>query len=610
MSKINIILYPRSYNKRGGESLHSVQGVTEDGRSVNIKLRLHESQKNNPHAPSIAEFSREDIGASNPCQANINNGPDNKHGILLFTDCIRSQSKGIETYEAKWGTVLANTSNSPAPLVGIGRMVVNKSTPFINTAKRKLQKAIADQDRDEIEKLNKDINNPSKYSYPVIMYYPEDIQEVVSTDIDNFKMISQEYLSKYSYDGHASGIMIRLVNLKGRIIDNSYTEVISRYIAAEGRNQNPLETIEYFIENIEPKMAINYFANPSLKLQIIPLLRVTSAVYSIKYYSKENQLSFTKSHYYKGETEDTDELEPCVCNVATRVSYNGDFDKMLLSRVYALTSPLGHPARMDSKGRMSMLFENEDAKLAQRDVSQEEIKKSDIGLSFESLPTRAIWIIKGDQAPIIKETKNEDKDSEKIKLVVQPKEEESLKEETKEVVNDTIDDSHSEKILEMLNDVNDVDGQSLEEDIQETETINESEENESNIEISDNNELEHVNLDTSPKENENESYNKDDSEESLEIAPDFDDVFNLDDNEHDDNNEIKDSNNSSNKAQSQEDNVKNNDEISHDTQNETEDLSEITSHKKEEVIHENVSTTTKQEDKKLTGLAAFMNKKK
>jgi len=406
MSKISIILYPRTYNKRGAENLHSVQGITDDGRNVNVKLRVPEDQKDNPFAPSIIEFSRDDIEAKMACQADLKNGPDDRYGMLLFTDCIRTKNKDTETYEAQWATVLAFRKSKPSPLIGLGRISINKETAKINRIHRSISSLESEGKIEDAKEERKGLLNPDNYNYPVIMYYPEDMYSGISTDIDGFKSNALQALSKYDYDGHSPGLMIRLINNKNRVVKDSYFELISRHIGSEGRNQTPFETIDYFVKYIESKLSVSYFKDSSLKLEFIPILRVASAIYSIKFYAQKQQIKFIENHYYSSQFENGKEGAPVLSKIATRVSYSSDYDKMLLSKAYSLSAPLGHPVRLDSKGRFTHLFENEIAKKAQEDVKESDLIESKIGLSFHSIPTRAIWLVNTENNILSTEEKN------------------------------------------------------------------------------------------------------------------------------------------------------------------------------------------------------------
>lgn len=84
-----IVFYPRKYNKRGEEALHSVQGVDSAGNEINVKLRISSALMSHEGCPSIAEFSRTDRKAKMACSASPENSPENPDGILLFTHCER-----------------------------------------------------------------------------------------------------------------------------------------------------------------------------------------------------------------------------------------------------------------------------------------------------------------------------------------------------------------------------------------------------------------------------------------------------------------------------------------------------------------------------------------
>lgn len=139
-SKI-IILYPRTYNQRGVESLHSVEGLTHDGRLVNIKLRVQGNVRMAEATPSISRFAKRDIRESKlSCLASEDNGPNNPSGILVFTDCEEDTNnrKSVVSYISRWAQILRSGHNAGAygssgdlPFIGLGRLFIDKETKKI-----------------------------------------------------------------------------------------------------------------------------------------------------------------------------------------------------------------------------------------------------------------------------------------------------------------------------------------------------------------------------------------------------------------------------------------------------------------------------------------------
>lgn len=388
---INLILYPRTYNKRGDISLHSVQGVTPEGKVINVKLRLEEAPRDIERAPSIAEFSREDRKAKQACIATPDNGPDNREGVLLFSRAHSEgeNKKGVESYVAKWAAVLSSDSDSPEPVIGLGRMEIVKTNRFLDKVKRDLNAAIQNNVIADIERLEALLTNSENYKYPAILYYPEELNTSPSSDIEKFRLTASVALTKHTAHGVTGGLMVRLVNKNKRLIKKSYQEFFSRYITGEQRYQTAEETISYFIENNKDL----YFSDSDLFIDFIPIARINNGPRGNKYYGKTQRYDLANKLYYASDES------PLLCQVAIRVTIFDDTDNTLLSRMNAISAPLGHPMRLDSNGRFSYLCTDEEVKLAQKQISTNELVEIPIGLSVNTLPSRALWMIMGEDAP-------------------------------------------------------------------------------------------------------------------------------------------------------------------------------------------------------------------
>lgn len=389
---ISIILYPRSYNKRGDVSLHSVRGVTHDGKEINIKLRLDEAPRDIEKAPSIAEFSREDRRAKQACIATPDNGPDNREGVLLFSrahsDGTNKKGKGIESYVAKWATVLASDSDNADPIIGLGRMEIKESNSQTTKIRREIN--ALNESGGDTSSLEKKLSDPENFNYPAIIYYPKEMIRVESGDIESFRDQASSALRIHTLHGITGGLMIRNVDNDGKIFDKSYVEFFSRFKNSEQKYQTPEETIDYFIKNNK-----QYF-NSDNNIEFIPIVRINNGPRGNKYYGKNQRYNLTKKTYYD------EDGNPLLCDVAVRVTVFDDTDNTLLSRMSAVSAPLGHPMRLDISGRFSRILINEDEKLAQKKINEEDAIEYEIGLSSDSMPFRANWIIMGESPPVVK----------------------------------------------------------------------------------------------------------------------------------------------------------------------------------------------------------------
>ncbi|WP_025562566.1 hypothetical protein [Psychromonas sp. SP041] len=399
---LNIVLYPRSYNKRGGESLHSVQGVTDDGRLINVKLRIPEEFQQKENSPSIIEFSRIDAKAKQSCFASPENSPMNREGVLLFSKATYDGvgSLGCDTYVAKWANVLAQNAESPDPILGIGRVEIKKNEVLINSLNQKLIAAKEINNKDTIEKIEKEIINPANFNFSLINYHYEFIKSDIEPSIDELRSKTTDSFSNKNIVGAVPGFFIRALNNKGRIIASSYMEFFAKYNNLEERYQTFFEMTNHFINIVIPTLKFDYFSSEIQSLEVCPLSKIITGKLGKKHFGQKYKYDFLRRMFYSNNANHAIEIsEPILTKISAKITAYDD--KSLLSRVYTTSHSLGSPKRLDIKGRFSGIFEDEDAKLSQFPISDENINPKPIGVSYNRLPLRSSWIINGDSAPTI-----------------------------------------------------------------------------------------------------------------------------------------------------------------------------------------------------------------
>lgn len=353
---ISIILYPRSYNKRGHHSLHSAQGLTPDGREVNVKLRLEEKHLGQDYAPSIAEFAREDRKATRACIASGDNGPGNREGILLFTQAIPDSKSNApqETYIAKWASVLAEDSESPEPFFGFARMQISKNSSAIVKLKEKLQDAIkAGASPTDIMALESRIQDTRNYSYPAIFYYPEFGTELKDGDQETFFTTLAESVSKHSHNNLLGGCQLRWTDSEGRIDPATYKEIFPRFDGTK----NAFETPTAFAQRVIRDFSRDLLKSKGGNIEVIPLIRINTGQASSAHYGQQNRFEMVKRLYYD------ESGRPLLCRASARISYYEHNGRTYLSRLHALTEPLGDPRRLSLSGQFDKLFLGEKPKL-------------------------------------------------------------------------------------------------------------------------------------------------------------------------------------------------------------------------------------------------------
>lgn len=251
-----IIFYPRDYNKRGDASLHSVTGVTSDGEEINVKLRIDEEFASGKRAPSISELSRVDRKARSPAMASKNNCAENHEGVILFSQVIfekRDRSRNINSYIAGWATVLCEDSDSPHPIIGLGRIKVKKDSIALNALKNKLKTNLTPEER---ERVINAIDDPKNFDYSTILYRPDLQIEInnVSNAVEAMDK-SRSFFDELHKDNISFGFYIVSCDEDGNPIPNTSYEKISKYNSVLSEVTPPQEFLANLKDTIESTIA-------------------------------------------------------------------------------------------------------------------------------------------------------------------------------------------------------------------------------------------------------------------------------------------------------------------------------------------------------------------
>ncbi|AXH59387.1 hypothetical protein [Pseudomonas amygdali] len=377
MTQENIILYPRSYNKRGDESLHSVQGVTPDGEEVNVKLRIPANAKIIGVKPSIAEFAREDYGAKNVCRATPDNGPNKPGGMLLFTGCEPdgSNRKGMTSYIARWAHRLCADDESPAPIQGIGRVdvakPVTKHRGYLTDIKA-LREAKPLGWEERVSAIEAQMNNPIEFQYQLRMYRFAETQSFSLSAREEWEGHFSGLIDNQNLRGATVGAFVRVRLEGGKYLPEIATEMLPLFMKNQGRFQSGAEVLQWL-----------YRKNPELpglgddaQIVIVPIESHTAGTVFRKHYGAAERYNRLLQQYYPG-----DRAELCHL-VASRSMHEGE---PMLLRVHPLTPPLAIPAKLAEDGTLSALMVGEEVPvIPQRDMPVEAGLNGFAPLSFPS----------------------------------------------------------------------------------------------------------------------------------------------------------------------------------------------------------------------------------
>lgn len=339
----NVVLYPRVYNRRGDSTLHSVQGVTRDGREINVKLRVDEQLRNRPNVPQITEFARTDISATNPCVATPDNGPGKREGILLLSHVSYDgkNAKGVDTYIARWAVVLAAKASSPEPVFGIGRMeIAARDFDFDGTYKR-LISAERGGDQALIAAAKEELFANRVYRYRAIIYHPEAGYSVPGNQMPVFRERIQKTIDSMSGSGVCGGVSVRLLNSAGFLVQEFYREFFPKYKVASSSFQDGAEACAWISQAVET------WPVEGGRLLVIPMTRIECGARVNEYYAMDTKHQQLMSQHF------TANGLPAVSEVVAKVVHYEETDSTLLSRLFPISPPKGAARHLDLDGGFS-----------------------------------------------------------------------------------------------------------------------------------------------------------------------------------------------------------------------------------------------------------------
>jgi hypothetical protein len=336
----SIVLFPRSYNKRGDERLHSVQGVTLDGREVNIKLRVDESMQGKDTTPSIAEFAREDVKGKNPCLASADNAQGNREGVLLFTGCEEDgeNKKGIQSFTARWAYVLASHSDSPEPVFGLGRVVMIAES----VAAKSIHQELTDleQKRPEgweaiAERKRRELNDPMLFSYYGQLYQKDEEKRFLLTDRQAIIEFASETFQKYTKGGMVGGLLIRTIGDDESSVGGFSSEIFPRW-----KRNNTYQTADDVLGFFFQANASRLRKENRDSLMLMPIMRYSCGPSFKNYYflkkPDESLLKLRKRFLINNE--------PTVCQIAFAMNRREETGESFMSKYYPLSSPVSSVA--------------------------------------------------------------------------------------------------------------------------------------------------------------------------------------------------------------------------------------------------------------------------
>lgn len=348
---MNIILYPRAYNKRGDENMHSVIGITEEGKTVNVKLRPTNRDKSS--TSTIAEFSKTELDAINPCVASATNSKENREGVLLFTQCSpESKSQGeVQNFISKWATVLCHKSDSSNFLSHVGRLSIHEKAARLSEIDLLLKNEPSNKDDLIRERKTLGICN-----FPAIFYLHNKIQTFKSNETERLKSFILDHIKNSRMEGSIGGFATRLVNYNGLVKRQTYREFFQKYQYEEFDYEDPVATVERFTNSDFGKVILD---SEQYNIEIIPLKKINSGRKVSSYYKNKQRLEKITKDFCSTSGSIK------VCNVIAKTfryqdQHNDTQESVMLDSLFTTSVSLGHPVRLDKNGELSLKLEGED----------------------------------------------------------------------------------------------------------------------------------------------------------------------------------------------------------------------------------------------------------
>ena len=297
-----LLVYPHSYNQRGVESSHSVQGVTDTGRMVNVKLRVTDDDKSRfSKIPKVRELGRRDGKAGDSCWAREDNDRGNREGVVLFARCTREgESQGCTTYTAEWAHVISQHSDSHGPIAGIGRLSISKKSGTQEVS-----------------------------AFFAIIYHLEHQVTVPIEQTDNLRFHLAKMLSSAMEKGTSPGILFRVIDKDGKVIDSLAREFFCKNTTgtAESTQDAGLSTATRFIDSISAELD----KHGDKQAVLTRLSRFSVSWQAFQHYMEDDPYNYIKTQYY--EKDGT----PKACRVVLRVKESTDSGTVLLHRLHNMS---------------------------------------------------------------------------------------------------------------------------------------------------------------------------------------------------------------------------------------------------------------------------------
>lgn len=370
------VFYPRSYVLSDQDPDKSyVDGVDSQGAERRVYLNPDDRSRENARQgtaetiPMLDRFAQTDRRAKNPCFASADNGPESPDGVFLIE---QAQFREDGVVEARWASVLSESSDTPPPAVGIGGLEVHyhprpsEETAGLLSQYRALEGASGVDAIVERSQLHNKILESRRMWAIVSLIKPElaaPLGPSKNLTLDDLHHAANPFLDRYTKEGHYGGVWFRV--RQGSVIDPAASVMANRQFDYKSRAVQTLDQVWEGFDRFQAGALKRALRMPGVEIDVIPMERINAGKAGNDKFKKGwaatdsggtpklQKLFVDQSHYLNPLMDPVKANAQLVAHIAVRRAkiYSGETKgNCLVSSVHAFSRPLGHPLEIGPGG--------------------------------------------------------------------------------------------------------------------------------------------------------------------------------------------------------------------------------------------------------------------
>lgn len=366
------VFYPREYHLSDNPDESFVTGIDEEG--VDRRVYLNPDKRSRSAAneggaktiPMLDEFAQTGRRARNPCFADDKNGPESPEGVLLIEQA-RARPDGH--VEARWASVLADSSDSPAPAVGIGGLEVyyhprvsDEVAGWLSHYRDLLAEPGVDAIKQRADLFNK-ILDARRIWTVAAMLKPAEALTLEKPNASAIREAIEPFLEKYTREGHYGGVWLRV--RRGTEADPVASVAINRQFDYKNQEIQTLDQVWEPFDRYHSRRLLSAAQGQGVVVDVVPVERINSGKLGNEKFKagwmanadgsvpKLQKLFADRTHYLNPLMDPVKANAQLVAKVAVRRAeiYRGATKgNCLVSTIHAYSAPIGHPLQIGPSG--------------------------------------------------------------------------------------------------------------------------------------------------------------------------------------------------------------------------------------------------------------------